>query len=237
MKSKIALVLWVFVPALLLGQHIPPCGGSRHSDHTICYAYAQGRAFGAQWSGGDCELQTLLFNYIDDRFFASALLSMPEDIKLIQPGDILDFNGSHYAYVTSIGSQTPSTVRLAQVNNEWGNEQPDLALETVRVGDVPNGVTARGWPTARWYLRPVFKVKVFNDFAAGNVKVGGVTASSGCEKTAMYWKESVSIEAVANGTDYSGYVKQFDQWNKEAAWFSDNQLTSAYPDGARSVSE
>lgn len=126
MKFTPYLFLVAVWPTILTAQHIPICGGNGHNWHPICYAYAQGCAFGASWASGDCQLQSLGVDQFRSEFFENMLNmdSLDNSIKNIQQGDVLYFNrvnGPHYAYVTSIGDQTIYGITLAQVDHTDGS--------------------------------------------------------------------------------------------------------------------
>lgn len=115
----------ILVLASTMGGHIPI---SHNHNNSICWGYAQGRAFGKDDDDEECPASETWANAIDENYFpftASSTLSG------LQVGDIVVWaeNGvraglqGHAAYVTAINGSGFSNISVRQVPWEGGSPE------------------------------------------------------------------------------------------------------------------
>ncbi|NUM76132.1 hypothetical protein HUU40_17340 [candidate division KSB1 bacterium] len=172
MMKKLSRLLLIgafamFVLASTMGGHIPI---THNHNNSICWGYAQGRAFGKDDDDEECPASETWANAIDENYFpftASSTLSG------LQVGDIVVWaeNGvraglqGHAAYVTAINGSGFSNISVRQVPWEGGSpENKNVAQVVTQQGSNPVGYHRGGTQTV------VLTFK--NSFNGGTMYVG-----------------------------------------------------------------
>lgn len=178
-------------------QHIPICGGSAHST-SICWGYAQARSFGRSWSDSRCAAGTLYLTGIQTAFYDWYAGS---GLTGVQSGDIITFTYGHAAFVT----QTYPNITVDQVPGVGQPEQTGVALTTV--------ISNYGPPLGYYRKKPLWSIKVQNNFTGGKVGVSGVERDAPYTVSGLHWESGVYAEAVMDGRLHDNYVRLFSNWS------------------------
>lgn len=229
MKTLVLMLVSVAMSSLLIAQHVPTCQGNNHqAGYTVCWAYAQGRAFGSSWNHPVCPVSTL---YHTNRINTDYFYVVSTSLNVVQEKDILEFgNGEHYSYVKSVGpNKSYDDIIVDQVDGEnTGVEQTNLELWKVRDGY--GTINERGPVTHVLRMKSVWPIKVENEFAEGDIQVAGNTTTSPYEQSHQ-WKQALQAVAVMDGEVVGAYRKIFDKWKKDGGTFSSSKSEMVWPDG------
>lgn len=135
--TTVLFIIFVLISAsVLLSEvmgHIPI-----NHDHSssICWGYAQGRAFGKSSGDSDCDPRTTYTDKINESYFPFVSGSSLTGIK---PGDIVVFGQvrqglqGHAAYVVYVPNPLViDNIRVDQVPYKGGPEQTNVLLSTVK---------------------------------------------------------------------------------------------------------
>jgi hypothetical protein len=211
MRHSIGVSLAVFLVYMtsLAQDHIPVPHTIPHGTSRICWGYAMGRAAGRSDNDATCNPQTLIPNEngIDGSYFDQYDWSEINSRPLLS-NDILYWPGYHAAYVTSVphdgqGYVIVDSIGVAHMSaSQWqGVIYEKLAQAKTRTGLGNPGYFCR---------RKQVSLTVENSFGGGNVKVDGVTGSSGGFQ-ADWWRQ---IEIQASDQDYQYVHRIWTSWQK-----------------------
>lgn len=180
----------------------------------ICYGYAMGIAGGKAEGDQTCDPLTLNAGGIDGLYFQQYDWSERDSVgHQLASGDILYWPGTHAAYVVSDG-RDPYT-HIVNVNNITV-QHTAAGKDTVWYDDP--------LPSARYRLdgndiglpgyfckRKNVSITVRNSFNGGDVKVNGLTDTSGAPRSVPWWR-GVPLEA--RSQDYHNVLWVWNYWDQ-----------------------